>query len=207
MLGEETSRWLRAGIMLLFLILYISRFYAGRLFAIVFVGLTLCDIFLIFYDNINFKLLTYVSRIIAYLSIIKYLWPYLKKLNFNLFTSGVSIFILLINIYLLSVMIQAVPEIDGNYIFYPLFYLFGFSLLGMTASGISFHNRFSNRKSFQLVMACFGLVLSDICFYIAYYLDFFEFYYIDRITNILGVGFLLAFASYGKIKAAKVEMY
>ena len=43
------------------------------------------------------------------------------------------------------------------------------------------------------------MIFSDLTYFIAYYLDFPEFYYADRFFNVLGSGFLMLFAtSFGK---------
>ena len=202
--GEEFGRYLRVATMLLFLLLYIFRFYSGKLLLVVFLLFFICDIFLVKYENVDFKALSYVTRISAYLLIIQHLYPFLRKLKLNVFTTVVSVFTMAINIYLISIMVKSVPEAMQGTFFYPLFYLFGISLLALAATGISFHNRFATKKSFYLVIACFGLIFSDICFYIAYYLNFDLFFYADRITNIVGVAFLLAFSPFRKPESAEI---
>lgn len=195
-LGEENGRYFRAATMFIFLLLYLLKYYSGKILLLVFLLIFACDIFLIFYENVEFKALSYISRITAYLLLVSYIFPYLIKLKLNTFSVIVSVFILAINIYLIHIMSQSVPEVMRSDFFYPLFYLFGISLLILAAASISFHNRYASRQSFNLVIASFGLIFSDISFYIAYYLNFDLFFFVDRITNILGIAFLLGFSFY-----------
>ena len=204
--GEEIGRYLRTGSMLVFLLLYIFRFYSGKHLLSIFVLFTLCDIFLVFYEQISFKVLTYISRIAAYSLIVIYLYPFLYKLKLSIFTATITIFVLAINIYLMSVMVQSVPETMQSYWFQPIFYLFGISLLFLAGFSISFQNVFASKQSFFLVLASFGLIFSDISFYIAHYLNFESFYYADRVANIIGISFLLTFISFGRPDKAASEI-
>ncbi|GGG33921.1 hypothetical protein GCM10011532_17000 [Christiangramia forsetii] len=71
---------------------------------------------------------------------------------------------------------------------------------------MSYLNRYANKAGFYLVIVSFGLILSDIFFYNAYYLDFEEFYYLDRLANIIAISFLLAFGSTQKITGSEANI-
>ncbi|MEE2771797.1 MAG: hypothetical protein VX712_06230 [Bacteroidota bacterium] len=194
MFGEPAGRWFRFGSMLLFFLIYVFRYFSNpHLFAIFFLFLV-CDYMLINYENDSYKLLTFVTRLFAYVLIILLIWPSLRKLKVNLFTGTVAGFALLLNIYLISLMGKSTPENARADYFYPIFYAFGISLLALVAVAISYHNRYGTPASFYLVVSSFGLILSDVFFYIAFYLGFDVFYYLDRVANILAISFLVAFA-------------
>lgn len=192
--GEEVDRWARFGTMLVFFLVYLfSRGFSNVIYILIFGLFLLCDYFLIYYENVTFKSLTYFTRIVAYILIIVAIWPNLRKLKVNLFTGIITAFVVALNIYLINTMSESVPEVMRSDYFFPLFYIFGIILLALAAAAISYHNRFGNTKSFYLVLASFGLILSDIFYYIAYYLEFETFWYLDRAANIIGIAMLMAF--------------
>ncbi|WP_417908076.1 hypothetical protein [Christiangramia aquimixticola] len=195
-LGDIPGRYFRTGTMLVFLVAYALRFYLNKIFLAVFIFFTLCDIFLVFYEQIEFTALTYITRITAYFLMVAYLYPFLHRLKLSAFTGLISLFVISINVYLISIMVESVPEAMQSSTFQPLFYLFGIALLAQAAFAFSYHSRFATKQSFFLVIASFGLIFSDVTYYIAYYLGFNGFFFIDRFSNILGIAFLLAFCAY-----------
>ncbi len=192
--GVEVDRWSRFITMVLFFIVYLVRGSTKPIYILILSLFLVCDYFLIYYENVTLKALTYLTRILAYLFIIISLWPSLRKLKINLFSGIITIFVVGLNIYLIHAMSESVPENMRSDYFFPLFYLFGIVLLALAAAAISYHNRFGNMKSFFLVVSSFGLILSDIFYYIAYYLEFETFWYLDRLANVIGIGMFLAFA-------------
>jgi hypothetical protein len=194
-LGDPSGRYFRTGTMLIFLLIYSLKYYLNKLFLAVFIFFTLCDLFLVYYEHIEFAALTYVSRITAYFLMVAYLYPFLQRIQLSVFTGAISLFVLSINVYLISVMVESVPEAMQSNTFQPLFYLFGIALLAQAAFAFGYHNRYATKQSFLLVVASLGLIFSDLTYYIAYYLGFEGFFYVDRISNILGIAFLLAFCA------------
>lgn len=193
--GEEIGRWFRFGTMLLFVFLYYFKFHFTWKLFIALLLLLICDFCLVFYELEDLKIIIYLTRISAYFVLVWIVSPYIRKLKLGFFSGVIGVFTLGINIYLMSVMVDSVPEAMASGLFYPLFFLFGFSLLALATASISFHNRFATRQSFFFVVASLSLIFSDISFYIATYLDFEVFHYIDRFWNVLGVAGLLAFSS------------
>ncbi|MFV9484284.1 hypothetical protein ACNI3T_10610 [Christiangramia sp. ASW11-125] len=87
-----------------------------------------------------------------------------------------------------------IPGYREDIIFTILFYTMGLASLALVATCISYLNRYADAKGFLLVVISICLVLSDLTFYNAYYLDFEVFYYADRIVNIIGIALLVVFA-------------
>jgi VanZ family protein len=86
-----------------------------------------------------------------------------------------------------------IPGYREDIIFTILFYTLGLVSLALVSTCISYLNRYADTKGFLLVVISICLVLSDLTFYNAYYLDFKVFYYADRIVNIIGVALLVVF--------------
>lgn len=195
-LDPYIERWFRFGTSLLFLFIYLFRYFSKDRLLIIFLLLAICDGLLIYYEIPLFKKLIYAVRILAYLNLILLVAPSLLKLKLNLFPVIITAFILAIDSYLLIEMANSLPESDQNPLFLVLFYSLGIISLGLVATSISYLNRYEDKKAFFLVIVSFGFVLSDIFFYNAHYLGFEVFYYLDRFANIIGIAFLLLFSSY-----------
>lgn len=191
--GEDMSRGTRFFTMLFFFVIFYNIVEYSKLSTWIFLLFVLCDALLIFYENPLVKSLTYSSRIFAYFLLIWIVVPKLKKLKFNFWQILISVGILILNIFLLYELSEILPESSQYPLFLPLFYLFGFTVIALVIAAISYHNRFSNLLSFFYIAAVFALVLSDLTFYIAYYLNFPVFYYADRLFNILGIISLINF--------------
>ncbi|SDS05040.1 hypothetical protein [Gramella sp. MAR_2010_147] len=193
-LDHLVDRWFRFGTTFIFLAIYLFKYFSKYRLLLIFVLLAICDGLLVYYEVPLFKKIIYTVRILAYLNLILFVAPSLSKLKLNLFTIVVAVFIVLIDVYLLHEMAKTLPGSDQNSIFLLLFYSLGIISLAIVATSLSYLNRYANKVAFYLVIVSFGFILSDIFFYNAYYLGFKEFYYLDRLANIIGIAFLLAFS-------------
>ena len=199
--GEEVSRGMRFFTMLLFFVIFYSFIKYSKISTVIFLLFVLCDALLIFYEDPLVKSLTYISRIFAYALLFWIIVPEIRKLKFNFWQIIISMGILLLNVFLLSVLTEMLPEVLNYPIFIPLFYVFGFTTIVLVIAAVSYHNRYSNLQSFFYAAAVFALVLSDLTFYIAHYLNFSIFFYADRLFNILGILSLIMFFQIYSINA------
>lgn len=190
-LDQSVERWFRFGATFIVLLIYLLKYLTRSRLLIIFLLLAICDALLVFYEIPPFKEIIYTVRILAYLNLILLVTPHLKKLRFNFFTLIIVLFVVSIDLYLLYEMANSLILNDNDYLFLFLFYLLGLMSLSLVGVCISYLNRYANKKAFLLVIVAFGFVMSDIFFYNAYYLDFEQFFYLDRLANILGLGALL----------------
>ena len=153
--------------------------------------LVLCDGLIIDYENPIVRKLIYLTRITIYTTVISFVYPYLSRLRFNIFTILISAFVIALDVYLLHDMALYIPTYTQDGIFTILFYLLGLSSLALVAVCISYLNRYANIKGFLLVLISICFVLSDVTFYNAYYLEFEIFYYFDKTANIIGISSLI----------------
>ena len=193
-LDPITDRWFRLFATVVFFLIFLLKYSKDKRLLIAFSLLTLCDALLIFYEDSIVRNIIYVIRISAYLAIINFLYPYLSRLRLNLITFTITAFVIALDIYMLHDMAVYIPGYGEDIIFTILFYTMGLVSLGLVATCISYLNRYADAKGFLLVVISICLVLSDLTFYNAYYLDFDVFYYADRIVNIIGISLLVVFA-------------
>jgi len=195
------SRWLRIiGTTILFAIFAIGASKKEPFLLIGFLLLLISDFLLIKYEVPWVKKLTFSLVILAYLSLIKHIRPYVRNLETNFFQKGLFVGILGINIVMLYLLIDmAATKWDDSWHTF-LFYLYGMSMIVMVVMGFSYSNRYSDKSSFYFLWAVLGFVISDISGFMAYYLGVEEFYYPDRLFYIIGLLCLVKFSRMDKNK-------
>jgi hypothetical protein len=199
--GLLESRWLRIlGTSILFSIFLIGAKRKEPFLLIGFILLLVSDFLLLKYEIPWVKKLTFTLVILAYMSLIKHIRPYVRNLEANLLQKGLFVGVLGINIVMLYLLIDMAGSKwdDSWHIF--LFYLYGMSMIVMVIFGFSYSNRYSDKSSFYFLWAVLGFVISDISSFMAYYLNVEEFYYPDRIFYIIGLLCLVKFSQRGKNK-------
>ncbi|WP_300436957.1 hypothetical protein [Christiangramia sp.] len=194
----EVSRWARLVSTSVFMfLLLLQRTYSKRLLG-VFFFLLISDIGLFYYENPLANAGTFLMRITAYLLLVFVVGSELKKLQTSLFQKVLFVVVFTLNLAMLYLLVGMVP---GEYV-YPglnlLFYAYGISMISMVIAAISYSNRYSDKTSFFFTAATLCLVFSDISSFIAYYLEFEEFYFPDRFFYILGIAGLVKFNSFGR---------
>lgn len=199
--GLLQSRLLRIlGTSILFFIFLLKAKRKEPFLIVGFILLLASDFLLLKYELPWVKKLTFALVILAYLSLIKHIRPYVSNLEVNLFQKGLFLGVLSINILMLYLLIDmAGSKWDDSWHKF-LFYLYGMSMIVMVILGFSYSNRYSDKSSLYFLWAVLGFVISDISSFIAYYLNVEEFYYPDRIFYIIGLLCLLKFSRMDKNK-------
>ena len=193
--STEVSDYVRFGDMLVFFaFLLFTRTYKKK-HLLLFVLLTASDGFIIFYKIPIFNLLTFVMRICIYFLLLSLVVKKLKRLKVELSQVAVFGVVLLINIFLLFALAEMVPSHYEYDSFRTLFYIYGLAIILVVSAAISYSNRYENKISLYFIAAVLGLIFSDLTYFIAFYLEFEEFYIPDRIFNLLGVAFLVQYVN------------
>ncbi len=202
----ELSRWARMITTSIFLIILLWKRLCGRRMIAAFILLWISDLGLFQYENPISNSFTFLMRISAYFLLVMVVVPELKRLKANLFQKLIFLLVFTLNIAMLQMLVGMVP---GRFV-YPglniLFYIYGFSMIAMVIASISYSNRYSDKTSFFYTAATLCLVFSDITSFIAYYLNFYEFYFPDRIFYILGLAGLVKFTTFARSHKAVTEL-
>jgi len=202
----EVSRWARLSTTSIFLIILLSRKLYGKRMLIAFLFLLISDVGLFHYEDSLANMGTFLMRIAAYLLLVFVVVPELKKLKTNWFQKILFVVVFILNLGMLYLLVDMVPQ---QYT-YPglniLFYAYGISMITLVIAAISYSNRYSDKTSFYFTAAALCLVFSDITSFIAYYLEFYEFYFPDRFFYILGIAGLVKFTSLGRSHQAVTEL-
>lgn len=202
----DLNRWSRLiSTGLIFILLLLQNSYSKKVLSI-FILFLISDVFMFFYENIFFNALTFLVKISAYTLLTFVVVPELKKIKTNLFQKILFMAILGLNLAMLVTLVEMVPE---KFI-YPyldiLFFAYGMAMMAMVITAISYSNRYASNPSFYYTAAALFVVFSDITSFIAYYLEFYEFFYADRIFYVLSLLVLVKFASLERDHAAVTEL-
>jgi len=201
--GDFVSRIVRFVSMgLFFLIFLMPRFYK-RSALIILIALVINDLLLIFFETFIVQNLILFLRLCVYLLIARLVIPYLKRIKVQTIEVVVFVVILIMNLALLyyikdSINIQENADLISDI----LLYSYGTAIIFSVSTAFSFYSRYVDKASIFFLMTLISLVMSDLTFYIGFYLDFSEFYYLDRAFNIIALGFLLHFLFLFKNKIA-----
>lgn len=190
---DPVNRWILFGSMLSFFLLFVSPWYYNKRGLLVFVLLLISDALLINYEVPVFNALIFIVRTFSYLALVWIIFKKIKNLRTNLFQKLFFTLAILLNIFLLYTLVELVPAGEYYLFFDFLFYFYGVAVIICVSAAVSYSNRYANRPSIFFLFAVLGLVFSDLTYFIGFNLDFHEFFFVDRIFNILGVGALLHF--------------
>ena len=200
------NRWARIFTTALFFLLLIFYNASGKRMFLAFGLMMLSDVFLFFYEDIIANSVTFLLRISAYIMLVFAVLPELKNLKSSSFQKFIFVIVFALNLGMLFLLIDMVPARFAYPFLNLLFYAYGISMMALVVAAISYSNRYSNRTSFYYTAAALCLVFSDISSFIAYYLEFNEFYFPDRIFYILGIAGLVKFTTFARSHEAVAEI-
>ena len=203
---QDASRWARLISTGIFFIMLIWQGSFSNKMLSAFLLFIISDLLLFYYENSIANTATFLMRISAYILLVLVVVPELKGLKSSMFQKIIFFGVFILNLGMLFMLVDMVPAKFGYPFLNVLFYAYGISMITLVIAAISYSNRYSNSISFYYTAATLCLVFSDITSFIAYYLEFYEFYFPDRIFYILGVAGLVKFATFARSHEAVTEL-
>lgn len=192
--GDYVSRIVRfVSMFLLFIVFMTPKFYKTN-GLIIFSLYVINDLLLINFESLFVQNVVLFIRLIAYFLLANLLRPYLKGIRIRKVQGAVFIIVLIINLLLLQFVNEIIAEDrPTSFLVDLLFYGYGASVIVAVTLAFTFYNRYTEKASIFFLLAILFLILSDMTYFFGFYLDFPEFYYLDRALNLVGIGFLLHF--------------
>lgn len=192
--GDHESGIMRFISMVLFFALFLSPRYYKKSALIIFAVFVFNDLLLIYYEDfINQNIVLFI-RLFADLLMARLVLPYLKKIKVEFFEGILFGVILILNLLLLYNIQDSINSGQNTgWLGELLVYGYGTAAIISVSAAFTFYSRYFDKASIFFLLAVIGLVMSDLTYFIGFYLEFFEFYYLDRVFNILAIGFLLHF--------------
>jgi len=187
------DRWIRFGTMGLYFLLFISPWFYNKKGLLIFVLFLISDGLLINYEDPVFNAFIFIIRGFSYLLLAGIVIKLLRDLKTNFFQKIVFTIAFLLNIFLLYSLVEMIPSGEQYSSFDFLFYFYGISIIACVTAAVSYSNRYANKPSLIFLGTILCLVFSDLSYFIGFYLNFSEFFIVDRIFNFLGIALLLHF--------------
>jgi hypothetical protein len=204
LLGDQISRVVRFLSMFVFFLISFSEKYFKKSAVVILGAFVVNDLLLIFFESPLTQHLVLLIRLAAYALLAALVLPYLKRIKVQLFEGILFASILIVNFFMLYYIQDSISAFNkSGWLDNFLFYGYGTALYLSVSTAFTFYSRYVDKASIFFLLALIGLVLSDLTFFIGFYLDFPEFYYLDRGFNIIAIGLLLHFFFLFKRKVAR----
>jgi len=202
----EMIRWGRLISTFLVFLILIWKHRSEKLLLSAILLLLLSDVLLLNYENIYINTATFLLRIAAYSTIVLVIFPEIRTLKMSIIQKVVFAIVFSLNIGMLYFLVDMIPEkYDYPHLNF-LFYIYGSAMITLILAAISYSNIYSDATALFFTAGALCLVFSDIMSFIAYYLEFYEFYYPDRFFYILGIISLVKFATFSRNHKPLFEM-
>ena len=197
--GPEVHRWGRVISTTTFLVIFLTQLghkkimILGALFM-----LLVADIVALTYQKVASQQAFFAFQTLAYLLLIIHAGRFLFNQNLRLNQTIYFGIVFLLNTFFMLVIGDLLAEEVNNPGVVALFYVYGFSSIILISTGILYYDRFPNDRSASFLFTAIGLVLSNLMGFPAHFMDFWEFFFLDRLFYVLGTAGLLAYVYHSK---------
>ncbi len=163
-----------------FIVLWIYKGFKDKTILYIFILLLFADIFNLYYEYDLMNKLVSVAKITAYFLIAKSVFTKLRlfKNTKPLIILFFSIIVSLNLVLVYQVVWETSDKMNDN-LEVVLFLLYGIVIIGMGLISIHYNFRYHTKRSMYFLYFVFALILSDISWFIAYFLEIRILFYAD----------------------------
>ncbi|MBQ4820169.1 hypothetical protein [Aquimarina sp. MMG016] len=178
-----------------FVLLLLFKGYKDKTITYVFFLLLLADIFNLYYEHHILGKLISVVKISAYFLLAKSIFSKLKLLRNTkpilLFFGGI---VVALNLVFAFQIVWNTSDEMNDILDLILFLIYGIVIIGTIMISIHYNFRYHTRRSMYFVYFIFGLILSDISWFIAYFLKLFFSFYADILFYLIALYCMVRYA-------------
>ncbi len=184
------SRIIRVASTLTFFTLFIYyKGYKETWVFIAFICFLISDYLMILYEIPFCNKLTSVLTIFGYFSLIYHVLKRKIKHKTNTKKLYFYAFLILLCFYTLFKIINSIEVKLDDFFQKIILYIYGLTIITVCITAANHKKGIT--KSMYFIFSVFAFALSDFCAVIAYYLDFYELYYVDRIIYLFALFFMV----------------
>ncbi|GAB5400527.1 MAG: hypothetical protein Aureis2KO_21120 [Aureisphaera sp.] len=147
---------------------------------------------IIWYEDHIFATVSMFLNFVAYAMFVKALLPKVSFKKMNFYFAGVSIILILVNVYILYKFVELIGEFtlsDSHYIF---MLLFAMSFIATGFLTLLYNHTYSTKNSFVFTVAIYCIIFSEVLSAMAYYFNMGSpVIYISRALLIVGAASLV----------------
>lgn len=177
----------------LFVVYILFKGYKKKNFLFAFICFIMADVFMLQYETLLFEKLTLLMTGLAYLSISFYVYPKIKFLRLNKYVILVFLFLIIINLYLYSEILNLINVTSKNIFQSIVMIVFGISVIVMGLFASIYNFKYSSIQSVYFILFVFMFLLGMIFNAIAYYGDLKAFFYINRTFYVAGLSTMVLY--------------
>lgn len=195
------NRWGRILSTLTFLALFLKDFHRNKFLLMgAFLLFFTADFFALTYQETSSQQAFFALQSLAYLCLVYHTGKRLVKQKFKSYQTIYFSIVFLLNTFFMLVVGHILAEEVQDPMVEALFYVYGLSAIVLISTGILYYDRFPDNLSASFLISVVGLVLSNLMGFPAHFIDFWEFFYLDRLFYVLGMAGLVSFSYYsGKV--------
>lgn len=178
-----------------FVVFLLFKGYRDKNITFIFILLILADVFNLNYEHIILGKLISITKISAYFLLIKSVFT--KLILFKNVKPILYVFIGIIIALNLGLAIQTVWNTSdkmNDTLDLVLFLVYGVTIISVVIIAMQYNFRYHTKRSMYFVYFVFGLILSDISWFIAYFLDLILAFYADILFYIIGLYCIVRYA-------------
>ncbi|MHA6280084.1 hypothetical protein ACXYMT_07870 [Salinimicrobium sp. CAU 1759] len=195
--GPEVHRWGRVISTLTFLILFLKHFHPKKILLLgALVLLIIADAFALEYHQALSQQAFFALQSLAYLFLVFHISKYLVKQKLKPYQIGYTAIVIFLNCSFIVILGDLLAEEVKDQMVQNLFYVYGIATIFFISGGILYYDRFPNDLSASFLIAVAGFVVSNLMGFPAHFMEFGEFYYLDRMFYVLGTAGLVSYSYY-----------
>jgi len=181
-------------ITLFFLIFLFLKGYKDSRIVLVFVLLLIVDFLGVFYEKGLIALIGPIIKLFAYIILIASVTKKIELKKISLKTSILPAIIILLNIFLIFTVVQAVFASQNDFKEIILYIVYGTTIVGAAFLAVNYNFRYGSKRSVYYLFLVFALVLSDAAWFIAYYFKTKTAFYFDTVFYFIALCYIILFA-------------
>lgn len=158
--------------------------------------LFIADLFALTYQKPISQQVFFAAHALAYLLMIFHTGRYVLKQKLRSYQIGYTTIVFFLNSSFIIILGDLLAEEVNDQMVQNLFYVYGFSTILFISVAILYYDRFPNNLSTSYVFAVAGLVVSNLMGFPAHFMEFSEFFYLDRMFYVLGIAGLVSYSFY-----------
>lgn len=195
--GPEVHRWGRLISTLTFLVLFLKHFHPKKILLLcALVLLIVADAFALKYHEAMSQRSFFALQSMAYIFLVFHIGKYLVKQKLKRYQIGYTAIVVFLNSSFIVILGDLLAEEVRDQMVQNLFYVYGVATILFISGGILYYDRFPNDLSASFLIVVAGLVVSNLMGFPAHFMEFEEFFYLDRMFYVFGTAGLVSYSYY-----------
>ncbi len=166
----------------------------------------MADMFALRYDYSVPQQAFFALQSMAYLLMLIQIRKSIRKPNTSGYERWFFTGVFLVNLCFVFIIGNVLSDEVNDPLLEVLFYLYGLSSILLISAGILYYDTFSDNKSTAYLWAGLALVFSNVTGFSAHFLEYHEFFYLNRLLYVTGIASLVYFCCTKQVRSPKDDL-